>query len=913
MERVLNESNDPIVRIILKNGSLVIFIAKDATTQKLWAHTMSSLVSCIPWPNPPSEFQREALFARCKNHLTKVEIRQRMLEGQQFDVSPTLTLKDTLHYRLLRVCGTSIDQVPFPDNVGTINGIFARGDRCAALTADGSIYLWGRKTNTPSYVGRGRQFQLSPQPDRFVLEGDLKVLRTELGSSVTSIVTTCGRLLVSGSLGHAVFSYPEQVVDLEDLQVVQAVQHQDTLLVLAREKDSDDMDVYTCSPKPQRGKKRVFWTITKIDVLSDKNVSSISASHTHCACVTFDGSIFMWGLNQYTNPKTGERVQDLLGVGSLSRFCNGPSKCTLLEDRRISRAWCGSSFTVALPLDGRSILLWGQVGNSGEIANAPSTIITNRSGDVDLNGKSGNNSRLIEVFVQSRGVAICEENQFNSFALAICASGVVHLLGQAPVAPPSTLSRTSAINTTMGPGGPIESHETNLATNSLISAGHLIQTFCGNVHYSEDGTVRERVLDVAVGAMDLHAIVCKDHALLCIGKERYLFSSSLHHTIADVKRFATQKLGGLRPFQSHASESDDVLIVDIFGNLRKDFESTANAMNLGFTMALPLLFAVPVSDIVQREEGADLVYDKKKERMEWLTHKELVAMVYSRGSRFLCGPMANSQMAAGESPSRNYNYATLFLTFFDTKVCGMTPQSLLEGLIRGFNEEISVNNMEHWLVETRDWLTEEEEERLRDVTRTGRQLRILSFLHDWIKAEPLHFVDGSGGMLGDLLDFLLKADKGKTLPVVSEKALSLYNALLWDPDILVPTAKHASPSFLEEALATEAPEDIDILQYPPQVIAEQLTFVDNMVFTAHITARRVLAQTCKATTMRYGEIYRWAQKEVISRSSSSGKSRAAEHFVLVMAHLWSLNNFLSFEAISNAIDSEEVRAVGTGS
>ena len=782
------------------------------------------------------------------------------------------------------------------------------------------MYVWGRGDDEIPVCGElGENGEEIEHPTQINLSTtvapvDTAVARVHAGVSTTVLVTRTGKLLWCGALGKRSQKRLSKITVFTE-RVLDAVQYQDELVVLVRSGSApEETEVYACRIHSDG----TAWK-QMVSELTGQGARQLSASATHCGCLTWQDEVFLWGQNWTSELSWGTQGEEgadhyqhaeaiqgpLLGTGSRDKVVSAPMRVMQLPESPLKQLQCGLYRTFLLCEKEGTVYSWGldcgrpssclpsqspQEGRSvsprpeshlNASQSVPDTV-TRKTGQFARGPVMSRNAvqrgaRQPVDLVQRKRRSWRQSGVLDSVEAGVVflPSPVPHLVrvidmsvaGEAPNAI-FALANGQNMHLVQGMHVPIP-----------LGAFNVIP-FIG-VDLEESDTVLKVS---AIGKNDCLAIASSDLLLLYTQTAFYVLSLSLFPSIKSVEDF-------LAPY----CESK-ILVLDCFGNRRRGHEKTKGIV-LSHSHAPPVLFAVSVEEILlEMERNEEIVLDKNGS-LCWVYQKTIVECLVSGISSELCKPLPNSQLNRNEVPRRKYDFRKVFLLCFDQgKYLDLGPPALLDYLLDIYHDEDALKS-EGWA----PTLPAHLQQPVSACLVEGRRGRVLRFLLQWAQQIPLHFVDDPERMFRKTLRFITEQVSERLLaPELLELLNDLYNYLLWDIRVCT-----VPPTLLSSA--ADVRRTSDILDLDPVSFAHQLTLIDSKVLMAQITDRDIVLQKCQAASQRYGDVFRWAQMKIVYPHSEPDRLRIIEYFLSVLVALWKLQNLFSFEIIMNAVSSIEVR------
>lgn len=227
-------------------------------------------------------------------------------------------------------------------------------ENSAAITKDGSLYIWGKHNPIPD--GPSGLFMNPDVPEKIMDN----VSSVSLGTHHTAVIKNDSTLYMwgdnyKGELGNGKSGYYEYsdtpIMIMENVRCV-------SLGFLHSAAVTTDGSLYTwgCNRKGQLGNGKSGESEVEAEpVKIMDNVKFVSVGEEHSAAITEDGSLYMWGDNQYGQVGNGKS-----GEGEIQ---TEPVK--IMDN--VQYVSLGMLFSAAITKDG-SLFMWGENG-SGQLGN----------------------------------------------------------------------------------------------------------------------------------------------------------------------------------------------------------------------------------------------------------------------------------------------------------------------------------------------------------------------------------------------------------------------------------------------------------------------------------------------------------------------------------------------------------------
>ena len=227
-------------------------------------------------------------------------------------------------------------------------------ENSAAITKDGSLYIWGKHNPIPD--GPSGLFMCPDVPEKIM--DDVKYV--SLGTYHTAVIKNDNSLYMwgensKGELGNGKSGYYEYsdtpVKIMDDVRCV-------SLGFLHSAAITNDGSLYTwgCNRNGQLGNgKSGESEIEAEPVKIMDNVKYVSVGDEHSAAITEDGSLYMWGRNNFGQVGNGKSGENEIQTEPVKIMDN------------VQYVSLGMLFSAAITKDG-SLYMWGENG-SGQLGN----------------------------------------------------------------------------------------------------------------------------------------------------------------------------------------------------------------------------------------------------------------------------------------------------------------------------------------------------------------------------------------------------------------------------------------------------------------------------------------------------------------------------------------------------------------
>ena len=218
-----------------------------------------------------------------------------------------------------------------------------------AITKEGDLYTFGFGGSLVSGMGclghGDGESQLTPKLVDSIVQDGVYVEDAVLGESHMTVLTTEGEVLTTGASSYGRLGNGETSVDslyLEPVEILQQAQQiaggksfslalQDGVIYGWGRSDKGQLgtgfgmavDMYAMEqvPMPIDG-----------DELINRTVTKIAAGHSHAACITEGGELFLWGMALHLEPV---RVAEVLHTKIIDVVCGQDYTMALSEDNHL--------------------------------------------------------------------------------------------------------------------------------------------------------------------------------------------------------------------------------------------------------------------------------------------------------------------------------------------------------------------------------------------------------------------------------------------------------------------------------------------------------------------------------------------------------------------------------------------------
>jgi alpha-tubulin suppressor-like RCC1 family protein len=218
-----------------------------------------------------------------------------------------------------------------------------------AITKEGDLYTFGFGGSLVSGMGclghGDGESQLTPKLVESIVEDGVYVQDAVLGESHMTVLTTQGEVLTTGASAYGRLGNGETSVDslyLEPVEILAQAQQiaggksfslalQDGVIYGWGRSDKGQLGTGFGMAVDMYAMEQVPSPIDS-DELINRTVTQIAAGHSHAACITESGELFLWGMALHLEPV---RVAEVLHTKIIQVACGYDYTMALSEDNQL--------------------------------------------------------------------------------------------------------------------------------------------------------------------------------------------------------------------------------------------------------------------------------------------------------------------------------------------------------------------------------------------------------------------------------------------------------------------------------------------------------------------------------------------------------------------------------------------------